>query len=169
MSRDPVRPWLDDPKWASRVLVVDSASAGQQVRRGCVTGVVVGGAALMAAVGLALMASGSLAGLLMLALAGAVAHVWAHHRAQLHGSADVRPFRFVCTLETLPGVIGGWFKARVEATLPRPPDVLSIELQHSKTGPARRAPILVWALEREFAASTSRPASTIGPVAAGTS
>jgi hypothetical protein len=53
----------------------------------------------------------------------------------------------ICLLETLPGVIGGWFKATIEVTLPlKPPPAVTVTLVNSMK--AGRAAVRIWETSR---------------------
>jgi hypothetical protein len=70
---------------------------------------------------------------------GAVACYWL--RGRRHGGS-------VCRLLTLPGVVGGWFKADVECALPAGPQPVVVRLKNFVQ--ARDSFMEVWALEQSL-------------------
>lgn len=127
------KPWLDRADWAAR------RCAGSEAGR---TGTVVMFSFLLAffvvIAGLfALMVFvltrelGIEHGSAWAVLTGVVVVAVALHtlvtRVRSHGTPWSK-VQFSCDLETLPGVIGGWFKAQVEAALPAAPRSVSVQL-----------------------------------------
>src|SRR6185436_9614884 len=65
--------------------------------------------------------------------------------------------RFSCNLETLPGVIGGWFKAQVEGTLPAPPRSASVCLTLLTGEDAEGGAVGIWSVVYDLAAQDLLP------------
>jgi hypothetical protein len=61
--------------------------------------------------------------------------------------------KFSCRLETLPGVIGGWFKAQVDAELPAAPESASVRLAFLEGGDVEGAPTGIWSVVYELGSS----------------
>lgn len=131
------QPWLAREDWAARRVTHRSLIQAVKISRGTLV-VLIAFLALLGALALILGIlgmvgvmqdpkedAGGVAGFggAMLVLAGGLVYWW--QRAERFGES-------VCRLETLPGVIGGWFKARVVAKLRvRPTESLSIALENS--------------------------------------
>lgn len=132
--------WLRRPEWAARRLVyragwfTESSSGAGRIEKLLVGILALLGLPCFAAVaytivgafgaiptGVGIVVAVGLGYLLLRAFGGGSAH-------------GIHRYEYVCHLETLPGVIGGWFKAWVEASLPDRPNRFLIELAHSVPG-----------------------------------
>jgi hypothetical protein len=142
------KPWLARADWAARRVHAESG--------GCLTvgfSLLVVGVSLPMALLLAFMVNlvaGTAASLLAAAALVIATVVMMWRRVRSHGTAwsEVKQ---TCHLRTLPGVVGGWFKAEVEATLPSPPRAASVALMAQVQG--ARATRQVWEAAYSLGAS----------------
>jgi hypothetical protein len=145
-------PWLQDERWARRKLV--HRAAVSRARRallalGYVAGALIGAGIVAAIIGwyrdpqsspVELIGLGVLAAMLIGGLAR-LTRLWLRDRR--YGAT-------VCKLITLPGVIGGWFEADVECSLPPGAGPVTVRLENAQVPPSvpGAAPTVLWQTEQ---------------------
>jgi hypothetical protein len=144
------QPWLAREDWASRRLVSEQSALATVFFSGFLLVFFAIIAVLLVLLGRHLevesgMVHGQVWGFVAAGLLTAAAIHTLVSRVRSHGTAWSR-VKFSCRLETLPGVIGGWFKAQVEADLPAAPESASVRLAFLEGETEGGAPTGIWSV-----------------------
>jgi hypothetical protein len=141
------QPWLKNPEWAAREIRCGPGIRGVFV----VLTYLIFGLASLTVVATASRSTGhgiffaAFVVLLFLILPGYLTFIWLRH---------IKYGDSICRLITLPGIIGGWFKADVECNLPLDPsEPVQIQLINNITNPGARGSSEAWRMEQTHAST----------------
>lgn len=140
------KPWLKNEAWAARVLTYEN-NPGWPIL--IVAYLFFGGLSwLCVAGGLGLLDDSAIDwGKTFGGLTVASLLVWVLGGLTYWKIRHLRFGKSVCRLITLPGVIGGWFKADIECRLPLGAAPLIVRLRNLREG-ARSGPTVLWSLQK---------------------